>query len=92
VGKQFIKLGQRVERLGNSKYRYETWPPDAWLNAGVRGTVIEYHKESPAVVLGGETFPALEAYAVVQWDLGENATTAIEKVDEGITWRKGDHA
>lgn len=88
MSEQFIELGKRVEKLGDSKYRYETWPPDAWLEAGVRGTVVEYHKESPEVLLGGETFPALEAYAVVQWDLGENAQTAIEKSDEGITWRR----
>ena len=84
----FIKVGARVQRIGNSKYRYENWPTDKWLEAGVCGTVIEYLAESPAVRVAGEYYEPLPAYAVVQWDLGDTAKACIDSDDENIGWKR----
>ena len=82
----FVAIGERVRRLGRSRYRYENWPEGQWLEHGAEGTVIEYHPESPAVRINGEYFEALPPYAVVQWDLGEAARTCINPEDEGEQW------
>lgn len=82
----FVKLGERIRKIGKSKYCYVSWDTDKWLEEGVRGTVVEYHPESPAVRINGELFEAIPPYAVVQWDIAENAKTCISADDEGITW------
>lgn len=86
--RQFVIVGDRVQKLGKSIYRYDNWPDGKWLKAGVCGTVIEYHKESPAVTIAGELFESLPPYAVVKWDLGDKAITAIDKDDENETWKR----
>ena len=85
----FIKVGERVRFIDpRSKYRYETWPEGKWLEYGVTGTVIEYHPESPEVRIRGEIFEAIPPYAVVRWDLGGAADTAIDPTDEGKRWER----
>jgi len=86
--KPFTLIGQRVRKLGSSKYRYETWPKDKWLEQGVNGTVSEYHPENPAVTVNGQYFEALPPYAVVTWDLGTEVKTCIDADDEGIGWER----
>ncbi|MDO9334110.1 MAG: ArdC family protein, partial [Dehalococcoidales bacterium] len=86
----FIKVGGRVRYIGKGNYRYDTWPKDAWLKAGVTGVVVEYREGSciiaPEVVIGGETFPKVEPWAVVRWDFG--GQTAIDAESEGRTWER----
>lgn len=84
----FIKVGERVRFIASSKYRYETWPKDKWLEYSVSGTVIEYHPESPEVRIRGEIFEALPPYAIVRWDLGGSADTVIDPDDEGERWER----
>lgn len=84
----FINVGERVRFIGSSKYRYETWPEGKWLEYGVAGTVTEYHPEHPEVRIRGEIFEALPPYAVVRWDLGGDADTAIDPEDEGSRWER----
>ncbi len=82
----FVNVGERIRYIGTSKYRYETWPKDAWLEKGITGTVTEFHEESPEVIAGGERFEAIPAYAVVNWDFG--GQTAIDAEYEGVTWER----
>ena len=84
----FIKVGDGIRFIGKSKYRYETWPVDKWLEYGVKGTVIEYHPESPVIMINGETFEALPPYAVVELEFGSVAQIAIEATDEGTRWER----
>jgi len=84
----FIKIGVRIRKIGLSKYRYESWATDKWLQEGVIGTVTEYHPENPPVRINGELFEATPPYAVVQWDLAPNALTCINPEDEGISWER----
>ena len=84
----FVKVGERVRVIGSSRYRYESWPKDKWLEYGVTGTVTEYHPESPEVRIRGEIFEALPQYAVVSWDLGGAADTCIDPEDEGKRWER----
>lgn len=87
--KPFVEEGDRVRFIDpRSKYRYETWPEGKWLESGVTGIVIEYHLESPAVRIGGEYFGPIPPYAVVRWDLGGGADTAIDPGDEGSRWER----
>lgn len=82
----FASVGERIRYIGASRYRYETWPEDAWLKKGITGTVTEFHKESPEVRVGGELFEAIPPYAVVTWDFG--GETAIDAEYEGKTWER----
>ena len=86
--REFIKVGERIRFIGNSKYRYDTWPEGKWLEYGIKGIVVEYHPESPAVKVNGETFEALLAYAVVELEFDPTAQIAIEANDEGIRWER----
>lgn len=84
--KQFIKIGERIQYIGDSKFRSTKWPEGAWIENGILGTVTEYHPEEPEVILPGETFEAIPAYAVVKFDNG--AETCIDPEEENTRWRK----
>jgi len=87
----FIQIGDRVRKIGPGKYRYQRWPSGKWLEAGVTGTVIEFHRALPDYKIKGQYFPGYPPYAVVEWDLGGKAATIIQALDEGKTWERVNH-
>jgi hypothetical protein len=82
----FVKVGDRVRYIGEIKGRSGTWPEGVWLEKGMEGTVTEYHPPEPEVVVRGERFEAIPAWAVVKFDNG--ASTGINPEDEGKRWEK----
>lgn len=86
--RQFINVGDRVVRIGKSKSRFERWPKDVWLEAGVMGTVTEYHDKIPAMTLAGTHFEAIPAWAIVTWDLGAEVQTVIDVGSENESWKR----
>lgn len=83
---EFIKVGDRVRYIGELKSRSDAWPEGVWLERGIEGTVTEYHPRQRAVVVRGERFEGLPAYAVVKFDNG--ALTCIDPEDEGKRWER----
>lgn len=82
----FIRVGDRVRYIGELKGHSGSWPEGVWLEKGNEGTVTEYHPLLPEVVVAGERFEAIPAYAVVTFDNG--ASRAIDPEDEGERWER----
>ena len=83
---QFIKVGDRIRYIGDSKFRRGDWPEGAWIEYGIEGFVSEFHEESPEVILPGETFEAIPPYAVVKFDNG--GETCIDPEEENERWQR----
>jgi len=83
----FIKIGERVRYIRKGgKSRRDDWPEGAWLEYGVEGVVTEFRPASPAVIVKGERFEAIEPWAVVTLDNG--GSTVIDPDEEGTHWER----
>lgn len=81
----FVKIGDRIRYLSphGNRSRNTNWPDGAWLENGIKGTVIEYHPTLPKTIVGGKVFERIPPYAVVKFDNG--ASTCIDGDKKGRT-------
>lgn len=85
MARNFVKIGTRVKYTGELRCRYDTWPPDKWLEFGVTGAVTEYHvgwKANPQI---GETEDMPDC-ATVTWDFG--GQTLIYQDGHNKLWQR----
>lgn len=80
----FVRVGDRVRYIGESRSRYGDWPAGEWLEKGKEGVIIEFHSEAPTVIIGGRRFERIEPWAVVQW--GRGGKTALDADSKGKRW------
>jgi len=87
-----LKVGDKLERIDERKYRLNTWKEDFWNEKGKQGKIEKLYAGQPPNPRHitedfPEGLPARPAWAVLRFNDDKTATVAVN-IDWQKSWKK----